>query len=475
VLSLWEHQQRMADFAASRSRVIFDCGMGGGKTGTAAHVVSERWGAKLVLIIAPKKVVESHSPWGKDFELGRFTDRKWEVVRLHKGSIPQRLAALKRHGKEWRDGGEAHGLVFVVNYEATLNEKLYAALKAAPWDAVILDEAHRIKGHKAKVSKRVAAITQPIPRVLGLTGTLMPHSPMDLFGSMRSVDGSVFGSSFVRFRNRYGVMGGFQGKVVVGFQNMDEMMERCREHIIRVTEADMELELHGTVDEEVELEMCPKAARAYRELSETMVAEVDGGLITASNALTKILRLMQLTGGTQVVDVIDDLGEVVDRVKSQIDTSKEDYIKEMCSDTDDQIVVFCLFHSDLDAVSRAAEAAGKSCMEVSGRVNDLDKWVAGEAQVLAVQIGAGAEGIDLTNAHLAVFYSTGHSLGKYLQARKRLDRPGQKRTVLYKHLIVKDSIDAVIARALARKEEVVNSVLDLLREAVSCGPWSNSV
>ena len=466
MLSLWEHQQRMADFAAPRSRVVLDCGMGGGKTGTAAHIVSELWGCRLVLIVAPKKVVESDSPWGKDFATGRFTDREWRVVRLHKGSIPRRISELKREGAEWKAGGGNYGLVFVLNYEATLNPQMYDLLRSIPWCAVLLDEQHRIKGPKAKASRRLAEICKRSKRVLGLTGTLMPHSPMDLWAQMRAVNPDVFGTSFVRFRNQYAQLGGYMGKAIVGFKNTDNMMNRCREHIIRVTEADMELELPGSVDDDVLLELCPKASKAYKDLEETMVAEVEGGLITASNALTRILRLLQLTGGTQVVDVIDEYGEVAERVKSTIDTAKADYVSEMAADTDDQIVVFCLFHTDLDAVHRAVEDAGKSCMEVSGRVNQLDEWVAGEAQVLAVQIGAGAEGIDLTCAHLAVFYSTGHSLGKYLQARKRLDRPGQKRMVVFKHLLIDGAIDMKIRAAISRKEEVVTSVLDQLRESL---------
>lgn len=465
MLSLWEHQQRMAEFAAPRDRVVLDCGMGGGKTGTAAHIVSECWNARLVLILAPKKVVESYSPWGKDFALDRFVSRRWEVARLHKGTIPTRVAALKAAGKAWRAAGD-YGLVVVVNYEATLNQRMYETLRSVPWCAVLLDEQHRIKGPKAKVSRRVAEICKGSRRVLGMTGTLMPHSPMDLWAQMRSVDPDVFGGSFVRFRNQYAQLGGYMGKAIVGFKNTDRMMDKCRDHIVRVTEEDMELELPGVVDDDVILELCPKAKRAYRDLEETMVAEVEGGLITASNALTRILRLLQLTGGTQVVDVIDEYGEVSDRIKSTIDTAKSDYIAEMATDTDDQIVVFCLFHADLDAVHGAVEAAGKSCMEVSGRVNQLDNWVAGEAQVLAVQIGAGAEGIDLTRAHLGVFYSTGHSLGKYLQARKRLDRPGQKRRVVFKHLLIEGSIDEKIRRAIAKKEEIVTSVLDQLKVSV---------
>jgi SNF2 family DNA or RNA helicase len=54
---------------------------------------------------------------------------------------------------------------------------------------------------------------------------------------------------------------------------------------------------------------------------------------------------------------------------------------------------------------------------------------------------AGSEGISLVRARYAVYYSTGFSLGLYLQSRARLHRPGQTRPVVYYHLVVRDTVD----------------------------------
>jgi SNF2 family DNA or RNA helicase len=68
-------------------------------------------------------------------------------------------------------------------------------------------------------------------------------------------------------------------------------------------------------------------------------------------------------------------------------------------------------------------------------------------------------GINLVRARYCVFYSLGFSLGEYLQARKRIHRPGQSHTCTYYHLIAKGTVDETVYKALARREEVVEAVL----------------
>ena len=78
---------------------------------------------------------------------------------------------------------------------------------------------------------------------------------------------------------------------------------------------------------------------------------------------------------------------------------------------------------------------GLTSMELSGKRDELKRWQEGEAQVLAVQIDAGSEGVDFTRARYSIFYSVGFSLGKYDQAKKRTHRPGQIKPVTHIHLV----------------------------------------
>jgi SNF2 family DNA or RNA helicase len=78
--------------------------------------------------------------------------------------------------------------------------------------------------------------------------------------------------------------------------------------------------------------------------------------------------------------------------------------------------------------------------------------------VLAVQIQAGAEGVDMTQANHAIYFSLPHSLALYNQSRARLYRPGQTRPVSFMHIIAAGTVDEGVHRALERKEDIIEGI-----------------
>ena len=96
-------------------------------------------------------------------------------------------------------------------------------------------------------------------------------------------------------------------------------------------------------------------------------------------------------------------------------------------------------------------------------MDELKRWQAGEAPVLAVQIDSGGVGVDLTRARYAIYYSLGFSLGSYEQSLARIHRPGQTRPVEYIHLLAEGTVDEKVMAALARRSDVVNTVLQQMK------------
>ncbi len=251
------------------------------------------------------------------------------------------------------------------------------------WDFIIADEAHRLKPPSGKASLEFKRLRTRAGYRIALTGTPMPHGPMDISAIFRFLDVTIFGPSFSAFRAKYAVMGGYHRKQVTGYQNLEELERQMSRITFRV--GPEVLDLPPATEVTYYCALTGEAARIYKDLDEDFVARVKDGTVTAANAMVKILRLQQVTGGCVPTD---------DGEGHRVDSSKLKLLADTLEDIgpDEPAVVFCRFHADLDAVRQACEANGYTAMESSGRRDQLKRWQNGEAQVLAVQIDSGGEG-----------------------------------------------------------------------------------
>jgi len=286
----------------------------------------------------------------------------------------------------------------------------------------------------------------------------MPHSPLDLYAQYRFLDSSIFGTSFVQFRNRYAVMGGYGGYQILHYKNIPELHQKMYTRAFRVTKDILDLPPYHHVDRTFVLGA--ESARFYKTLEDKMYAEVDDGEVTVSNALVKLLRLQQVTSGY----IMDDAGNT-----RYVDNSKESMLEDVLEDIDpvEPVVVFARFKEDLDRIRKIVEKRekkdGKFCVygEVSGSQKDLvEGKFPPHVDVLGVQIQSGGTGIDLTRAHFAIYYSLGFSLGDYEQSLSRVHRPGQTEPTTFIHLLARGTVDEKVYKALRARKQVIEFVLE---------------
>ena len=294
-------------------------------------------------------------------------------------------------------------------------------------------------------------------RRLCLTGTPMPHSPLDIYAQYRFLDKGVFGSSKAKFEGRYAIKGGYQGYQIVDWQNEDEMNKRI--HSIACFASSDLLDLPEMMPPMyIDVELSQSVRKVYRELEKEFIAELETGTVTIRNALVKMLRLAQVTGG----HIKDDDGNVTqfadrDKLDALVETVKDIGEKE-------KLVVFCRFKEDIRMIREALTAIGRVTYELSGDGDDRQAWVDTPfGAVLVVQIQAGGVGIDLTAARYALYYSLGYSNGEYEQSLARVQRPGQRRRVTYIYFLARGTVDEDIMYALAEKKDVVESILHRMK------------
>ena len=352
--------------------------------------------------------------------------------------------------------------MIIVNYESAYRNPIGPWLKDRMWDLLIMDESHRLKSPSGQTSRWVSQVADRSGRRLALTGTPMPHSPLDIYAQYRAIDKTVFGVSYQRFKTRcaeFRIVGKRAGdeeggfiQSISGYQNLDELNEKFYGLAFRVTAAET-LDLPGAIETYTHVNLNPRARKLYDEMAVKFRAELDSGeTVTAANALVRLLRFQQLTSGFAVTS--DGKTVEVDQAKSR---AFQDILEDL--PRREPVVVFARFRDDLDAIARTAAKMNRPHYEISGRAKDLEEWKAGGG-VLAVQIQAGGLGLDLTAARYCVYYSLGFSFGDYLQSIARLHRPGQTSLVDYIHLTAARSIDEIIVDALANKEDVINRILE---------------
>jgi SNF2 family DNA or RNA helicase len=454
----------MVDYAMEKHGCMLAAGLGVGKSRVVIELIKRRRHS-LTLIIAPKAVAQN--VW--EGQLERFAPPHIiPTLNLSDGATAKRKAERLQL---WLQKTAAYSRVVVVNYDTARQPPLMAALEKAGFDFLVLDESHRIKSPSGLTSRVCWKLAKRIPWRVALTGTPQPHSVLDWFAQLRALDEDVFGPWITTFKARYlGVkypgsptiypmsvlaFGHKTGeKIVIRPEREQEFQKRIGQVAIRVDES--VLDLPPVHDIERRFELSPTARKAYLKLKADMILWLGTGTITPANALVLLLRLQQMTGGW----LRDDAG-----VDHPVDTAKADALQEILDDLppDEPVVVFCKFRADLDAVHDAAHTAGRICVELSGRGNELEHWQSGKASVLACQIDAGGLGIDLTRARYAIWYSVGFNAGSYQQARARIHRPGQKGHATYYHLLADHTIDDLVYQSLQQKHDAADAVLRSLQ------------
>jgi SNF2 family DNA or RNA helicase len=443
--TLWRHQREAADFALARKAALLAVPMGGGKSAAAVAVACES-DARTILVLCPVSVV---GVWRREFQ--RHAPGAFDVRCLDGGTCKDKAITVREQVGIAK--ARRRRLVLVCNYESAWRPELAKALLGLVWDIGIWDEQHRIKSPSGRASRFVEKLARQCRRRLGLTGTPAPHSPLDLYAQFRALDPSVFGRSYVAFRARYALCDPkFPGRVL-RWLNTDELRAKYQSLAYECS-LDGVLDLPPVTEQTITVKLSAKARRAYDRLEAEFWTEVDKGEVTASNALTKLLRLAQITSGSIPLD---------DGTVARVDDAKKRALADFLEDVppDVPVVVFCRFVADLDQVAEVAAATGRAYGEISGRRKDLTPHATMPEGIglMAVQQAAGGVGIDLTRASVAVYLSLGYSLGEHLQTKARLHRPGQERHVTFLRIVAEDTVDEAVLTALERRQQVIEAVL----------------
>jgi len=427
---------------------------GCGKTAVAIAAAGyrfQRGEVRRVLVVAPASVVPV---WPKEF--ATHADFPHEVIALE-GPVNKRKGALLY----WKPN-EGKLQVAVTNYEATW--RMDEALAAWRPDMIICDESQRIKTPGARQSKTMARLGTVARYRMILTGTPVSQGALDFYSQYRFLDRNIFGTSYYAFRARYALMGGYENRQVIGYQNLDDLVQKAHSVAFRCRKEDC-LDLPEQVDQVMYCELEKDARRIYDQLVRESVAELsEENIVMAPNVLSRLLRLSQMTGGYLRVD---EQTTLVSKAKmGLLEETLDDLIE-----AGKKVVVFARFVPEIEAIVKMLEKKktahgliyGATPMDARGEMVESFQTNP-DVKVFVAQIQTAGLGITLHAADTAIFYSLDYSFANYDQCRARIHRIGQKNKCTYIHLVARNTVDEKVLSALAEKKSLADQVVDNWRE-----------
>ena len=456
---LWTHQEEAIAYAESRRIVILHYGMGTGKTRTAIEIllrILRERESLLALVCCPKAVIRA---WEKQIGMWAPDIRCLPLV---KGTCKAKAKQVET------SMADKSPLVIVGNYETTRSMPVLSKL---PYDAFVYDECHKLKSGTGAASKWAANISagNQDAKIIGLSGTLVPHSFLDLWGIYRALEYPecpTFGRYKTSFVSRYAVTNPHVPGMIVSWRNEPEIAKKLEETTLHRKSEDV-LDLPELLSMTVEVDLSPREASVYRQLDREFAAEIEiagrEGRITPANHLVSLIRTLQCCQGWAK---LDDEDEAVPLDKT---SSKAEALADLLDGLParEPVVIFCRFRGDITSCKAVCERLGRSVSELSGTSRQLEEWQDGKTDVLVAQIQSGGIGIDLTRASYGCFFSLSHSLAEYLQAIARLHRPGQTKTTRFYSLVSTlqgdTTVDGRVHQALEQRREVIDAVVDYYR------------
>lgn len=367
--------------------------------------------------------------------------------------------------------------IFIVNPEIFTSVTLAALLKKKNFKVVIVDEAHKFKNPKSKRLAGLLYISDFADSRALLTGTPILNTYLDVWALWRILDGgATFGMNFFTFRERYFRDGNiaWKGKPAY-FPNYvpkpgieEELSAMIDRKASRVKKSEC-LTLPPLVEMRENVELSAEQSVAYQEMKDELITYVSSGECVATNALTRVLRMLQiLTGYVQVQESETWNGRHLLKDNPRLTRLKE-LLEELTPNH--KVIVWCVFQENYDQIIAVCKALNVGHTELTGRTKDrqaeIKKFELDPAcRVMVSNPQAGGVGVNMVAASYSIYYSRSYSLGDRLQSEARNYRGGSERhpCITLIDLVAPGTLDEIVWAALQRKEDFSNNILDRLRE-----------
>lgn len=460
-----QHQESaLGRFVGQPYGALF-CEMGTGKTKIMLDILGNN-DSEDIIVAAPNGL---HFNWGaieipKHFPKNNYECYVWKgkpTSKVRKQNLERFLISDKRHR------------FLLINIEALRTKNGYQVaekfLNTNRNKQFIIDESTCIKNPKAQQTRCALKLAMMCHKRWILNGTPITQGPLDLFSQCKFLArDSIPYSTYTAFKHAFAVettmtMGHRSFNKIIGYQNLDELTKIIEPFSLRLEKKDC-LDLPDKTFSTMAVELETEQEQAYERMKNDCIVEFESGnIVTATMALTKLVKLHQILTGF----VMTDDGQAV--------SLKNNRIKAMLqiAETSQPLVIFCAYKQNVIQVQEAlVNKYGEDSVVVysgdtvsTSRTEAVRKFQDGEANFF-IGTSAAAKGLTLHRSSTMVYYSNNYSLETRLQSQDRIHRIGQNKKCTYIDLVVPKSLDESILKRLLQKKELSNEVLDNLIDLI---------
>lgn len=495
---LFPHQRAGVAFLAAARRALLADEPGLGKTAQAIralkHIKGQGEDVFPALIVCPNTLKKN---WEREFAKwwpevttqvikGTATQRKkqfeiakesnidvfiinWESLRTHSRLSPYGSIALTRCS-------ECGGLD--ENISLTRCEVHARELNEVEFKAVIADEIHRSKDPKSKQTRALWSATGNAETRFALTGTPIANDVVDLWPILHWLSPKDWPSK-TKWIDRMvdTIMNAFGGLVVLGVKPhmREEFYKGINPRMRRMLKARVLPWLPEMVFERRDVEMSTKQKKAYAQMRDFMIAELeDGEALVAPSPLTQTTRLLQFASSYAELET-DESGET--RALLSSPSCKVDALMDDIKNKDfgeDSVAVCAVSRQLIELLSEALTKAKIDHGLITGaqtedeRQKAIDDFQLGRTKWILYTAQAGGVGVTLTAARRLVMLQRPWSLVDHKQAIDRVHRIGSEihDSIIVTDYITEGTIEERVLQVLETKadnfEEIVRDKDKLL-------------
>lgn len=422
-MNLFEHQKTALEQTKDQNQVAYYLDMGLGKTFVGSEKMNQL-GAKVNLVVCQKSKVQDwldHLCKYYPHFVYDLTDKK-EFEKFINVKF-----AFEVFGKS---------IIGVINYDLIFRRPELSKLKDF---TLMLDESSLVQNENSKRSRFILRRLKP-QNVILLSGTPTGGKYEKLWSQCQllgwKISKTAFWNTYVKYH--FDNSGGFPFKVIDGYQNVERLKRKLREHGAIFMKSEEVFDL----PEQIESNIYVPTTKEYRKFKKDAIVQYEDIEFIGDTSLTKMLYERMLCG-----------------------YANKEKLKAFCDlleSTDDRLIVFYNFNSELDTLQDIMfkKYPDRPISWVNGTSKILARYEDTDNSVTFIQYQAGSMGLNLQKANKIVYFTPPLSSELFEQSKKRIHRIGQSKSCFYYRLICKGSVEEKIYNTLAMRRDYTERLFE---------------